>query len=1349
MHTRTSDKHSPIKTKPMKPQKFASRLLVASGALFSVIVATAQPVISNFYPNGTNLFQSSATFSFAASSSSTITNLEVDLIAKPLVGSQVLQVLTPGNGLNVTGLPGGNITANCALNSNFLYSVTIKATDNSGKTNSTTIQSVAFDTIIPAYTWEAEDFDYTNGLYFDNPQSNAYAGRAGASGVDYNDGATLNSEGHSYRPDGTSGGYGGLATENCGDTPRISHLGFQDYDVGWNDGGYWGNYTRHYPTSAGAYYVFMRGSSTSQQQRNADLSVVAGTGVLTGSGTLAFRVPLTGANQTYAYGPLLDANNNYVTFTPPTDGSTTALKVAVDQGNYNANFYLLMPTNIYVAQQGSITFSNFYPDGKLQMEDTNQFVFTAGSSVGVNPGSVILQVTATNLQGQGSVQLLGANGLTITGQSTNLSASLGLTGDTIYSIFIQATDSNGAISTTNITFDTVNPNYYQFESEDFNYQGGQYIDNPQVDQYIDFDGGPAGSGQYDGIDMVDDHYTGNGARNDDRLQLATGTQNGEPPRPQYNVEDPNYPSWLQANNGTSNYMNWTLNNTTSGEWGNYTRHFPLGTYNIYVRGERGSSGIQNDSGSIGIVSGDPTTTAQTNTVLGTFNGPPTGNWGVGAWTPVKAPNGSLVELTITNSPITLRETVDNGGFNLDCVMLVPANAGTIEPPYINNFTPDGSTFFQESAQLSFVAHSQIGVTAANITMILNGINVSGGLVGSGSPNTLNVSYPVQTNKFYTAIVTVKDAYGTTTSTNSFDTFDYNSTYIFQAEDYDYSGGQFIDNPAPGGYAGLGGILDVDDSWDYNQGAGYRPSAGAGEGLATEQPSGDSLLPSYNGDNTYDYDVGHNDGGNWANYTHTYPAGKYNIYMRVASPNSAAANNAAKVSIVTGGWGTTSQTIADMSGTFGYPDTGDWHKYSWAPLVDSGGNLVQWNSPGTTNTLRVTVVNGGYNVNFYALVPADTNIPSIGNIYPNGTNQFQSSGSLSFTASSAAGISSNSISVQLTGTNLFGQVFTTNLSAGNGLTFSGSMASWNASLNLAANTFYSAVITATSLNGEQTTFTVTFDTVNPSMTFEGEDWNYTDANSGTAGLFINNPQTNGYANLPSTPGVDFNNVNTNQGSPTYRPFGLATENCNDTKRAQYATLQDYDVGNVSAGDWANYTRIFSPGVYNIYMRAANGGGTNQSYSDSASLYLVTSTATTTNQTTLKMGTFSVPATGGWQTYTDVPLIDPDGNYAEFVGGSQETLRIAIDNGYCNQNYYLLVPAESVLPVNPPRLYVAQSGTNTVISFLSRTNTTYVLESTTNLTIPTWTPVSTNSGTALWMSITNGIGSGAEFYHLKLQ
>jgi hypothetical protein len=275
-----------------------------------------------------------------------------------------------------------------------------------------------------------------------------------------------------------------------------------------------------------------------------------------------------------------------------------------------------------------------------------------------------------------------------------------------------------------------------------------------------------------------------------------------------------------------------------------------------------------------------------------------------------------------------------------------------------------------------------------------------------------------------------------------------------------------------------------------------------------------------------------------------------------------------------------------------------------------------------------------------------------------------------------------------------------------------------------------------------------------MTFEAEDWNYTDTNSGIAGLFFDNPQTNAYAGLDSTAGIDYSNgVTGNIGSANYRPQGLETEGDGDNnpQRLQYLTgLPSYDIGynNGGSGNWGNYTRTFPTGVYNIYMRGANGNsgvGTNQP--DAASMSLVTSAATNSNQTTLKLGTFSVLDINGWQAYGNVPLIDSDGNYAQFVGGGQQTLRVTTDNGSYNANYYFLVPEETTLTLLPPHLSAALSGSNVVVTFLSRTNVAYKLQFKANLRDPAWTPVSTNSGTATWMSITNGMNGASGFYSLK--
>ena len=113
------------------------------------------------------------------------------------------------------------------------------------------------------------------------------------------------------------------------------------------------------------------------------------------------------------------------------------------------------------------------------------------------------------------------------------------------------------------------------------------------------------------------------------------------------------------------------------------------------------------------------------------------------------------------------------------------------------------SLFQPSNTLTFVVNSSVGIPQANVVLNLNGANVSG-LTFSGSSTLWNVSYPVKTNGFYTAIITLTDTAGTTSFTNSFTTFDAGD-YQWEAEDYDYCNGQYFDNPQVDAYAGLAGV----------------------------------------------------------------------------------------------------------------------------------------------------------------------------------------------------------------------------------------------------------------------------------------------------------------------------------------------------------------------------------------------------------------------------------------------------------------------------------------------------------------------------------------------------------------
>src|SRR5579863_9422498 len=97
--------------------------------------------------------------------------------------------------------------------------------------------------------------------------------------------------------------------------------------------------------------------------------------------------------------------------------------------------------------------------------------------------------------------------------------------------------------------------------------------------------------------------------------------------------------------------------------------------------------------------------------------------------------------------------------------------------------------------------------------------------------------------------------------------------------------------------------------------------------------------------------------------------------------------------------------------------------------------------------------------------------SIANIFPNGNYQFQYSPTLSFTASSAAGVTN--VSVQLTITSLAtGSSYLQNLALGSGLTATGPSTGYTVTGNLNSNTLYTAVIQVTDANNNTASSTVT-------------------------------------------------------------------------------------------------------------------------------------------------------------------------------------------------------------------------------------------------------------------------------------
>jgi hypothetical protein len=888
-----------------------------STVLGMIVTARAQSTIANVYPNGTNMFQPSATLTFTANSPAGVTNVTVALTVTSLYkGTSFIKNLTAANGLTITG-PSTSLSVSAVLTSNKLYSAAIQIRDANGNTAN---QTVNFDTINFSYTWEAEDWDFTsNGvpnLYIDNPQTNAYRN------LDTTvEGSNNNGPGQ-YRPS-----VPGPSTETTGSPetsyPRVQYIGtgMTDYDVGWTDGGEFAQYTRHYP--AGTYNMFARAAGGNGSRTEcADITVVSGAATISGSGPYKFGV-LGRGWQSYDFMPVTDSSGNLIEIT--FDGNPATIRVQQNQASDNMNFFMLVPPN---PNEGlsTVTITNVYPDGAFQFQGTNTLSFTASSTAGgISPAEVTVQLTATNLSGQGFVtNLTVGSGLTLTGDLTAISVTTPLNSNTVYTAFIQVDDANGIPGSAAVSFDTIMPGY-TFEAEDWDYGTGQYYDNPQTNLYAGTDGGS---------DQIDQ----NCPNNVHSYAYRGGVLNG------FGLN--NEPAGDVARVTHSGLQDYDIGFTSGGNWANYTRHYPSGVWNIFVRAARGDGGTVSDAGTFSVVTSGYQTSSQITSQIGKYDVSTTGNWQNYSWFPVRDNGGNLARFTADGSLKTLRVTMDGAGHNQNFFMLVPADLSQTAPPFVGDFKPDGSSLFEFTNVLSFTANSSLGIANTGIVVTIDGVLLSG-LTFSGPNTARSVSAPVPPNESHTAVITLSDAVGTTRYTNIFSTF--NATnYQWEAEDYDYGGGQYFDNQI-NAYNGLGSIPDVDNH-QSDLGASpflYRsnspaPSTQTGD-LGGEKPR---ALFTSGGGTGIDYCIGFFGGGSWVNYTRHYPAGTYYVVARCAEGQNLTQPTLARV---TSGVGTSTQILAPL-GTFSVPPIG-WSSWEWAVLKDNNGKPVKVTFDGSLGTLR--------------------------------------------------------------------------------------------------------------------------------------------------------------------------------------------------------------------------------------------------------------------------------------------------------------------------------------------------------------------------------------------------------------
>lgn len=644
------------------------------------------------------------------------------------------------------------------------------------------------------------------------------------------------------------------------------------------------------------------------------------------------------------------------------------------------------------------------------------------------------------------------------------------------------------------------------------------------------------------------------------------------------------------------------------------------------------------------------------------------------------------------------------------------------PPVISSVFPQNMIFVNPADGVSFNVSSPSGFTINNsgIHLTLNGTDVSGSLAFSGSTSNKTVTYQgLQSNMTYNASITVTDSLNFTASTATY----FETTwvgiapivYLWEAEDFDFTNGMYINFPQlcatagnPNCYFGKVGVQDVDE---HNVSLGpthlYRPDDRMGTSV-----SGDWLRKDHVVAGTLDYRIDPFQGNEWLNYTRDWPNGSYWIVARLASGVSGILPPL-----------TLSRVNPDLSttdlGTFTLQSGRGWSTYDNVYLKDTNGNMVAVTLNGKA-TLRVTSA-GNVLPNFFALVAGQVDLPVLSDLHPNGP--FGDTNALSFTVTApGATFPAGGIKLVLHG-----------FDVSSGLNVTGSGATRSVVYPLVqSNALHTAIITATNSLGHGIAVTNQFDTFSQNnYMVEAEDFDY------GGGQFIDALSWNpgAYFGYGATTNIDYEHTFITGQQYPYRLEGIPEELARDFPRLNFVIWggNDYHLAWFGPGDWANYTRQYPAGNFYVYGRFAGSGG--------YTMYLdqVVSGAGTTNQITKRLGRWSAVGRD-WQIHDWVPLTDDGQSAPALVSLSGlTTLRIST-TGNCNPNYFMLVPASGV------PLSARLSGTNVVISFPTQAGVSYRVFYRDSLAAGNWVLLRSVLGTGSTGSVSDALTSSRRFYEV---
>jgi hypothetical protein len=648
------------------------------------------------------------------------------------------------------------------------------------------------------------------------------------------------------------------------------------------------------------------------------------------------------------------------------------------------------------------------------------------------------------------------------------------------------------------------------------------------------------------------------------------------------------------------------------------------------------------------------------------------------------------------------------------------------PPVITDLFPRNMIFVDPADGVTFQVSSPSGfaINEDGIHLTLNGVDVSGDLVVEGSATDRSVAYHgLESNTTYTASVSATDSFGFSVAADTY----FETTwvgidpivYLWEAEDYDFGGGMYINDPElcsvagdPDCYFGKVAVVGVDVQGS-SAGGLYRPDDPIGTAV-----SGDYLRKNLYLAGRLDYKLDPFIFGDWVNYTRDWPAGTYWMVGRLAT--EIGFSGSLTLSRVEAGGSTT-----DL-GEFTIDSGRGWSTFDNVYLKDADGFPVNVTLDGT-ETLRLTS-NGNLLPGCFMLVEAIVDMPRLSNLYPTGRRPFEYTNALSFTvATIGATFPPGGIRVNLDGRDITADLAIT----GTGGTQTVAYA------DLRPNAVHTAVITVTNSLDHGFSLTNRFDTFSQDNDMvEAEDFDY------GGGQFIEDwfPEAYGFWNGPyiALTNADYHHTPFEEEEYLYRDNGIPEDLTRDWLRDKFVTVGafDYDLTWFAPGDWCQYTRDYPAGDFHVYGRFS-GLGDSVMYLDR-----VVSGVGTTNQVTTRLGVWAT-AGRAYDLYDWVPLQNEALSAPAVVTlDGRATLRITT-GGSINPNFFMLVPA----PAEGMRLTVGRDGGDVVLSLPTQPGEMHPVYSRDSMTEGSWNLLTTVPGDGTVKSVHDPATAPERFYRAE--